>query len=659
MDKIKEIEKLILELNNASDNYYNGIESMSNIEWDEKFDRLKQLEASAGIVPENSPTKNVGYESKAGSRVILEYPAKSLDKTKDINTMLSKMQGEKDLILMWKLDGGTLQLTYNRGKLLQVATRGNGEVGQNITANSKAIKGIPQEIEYKGKLVLRGEAVMSYEDFYGINDTLPDEERYANPRNLANATISMLDIDEVRGRNICVKIFSLVYIDDNIDLFDKRMNWLKEQGFNTVEWEHVTEADLKDKIENWTKRVREFSYPVDGLVIASNNIGKAETLAGTEHHPNPLAGFAFKWRDKEAKTVLREIEWSASRTGLLNPIAVFDTVELEGTKVSRASLHNFSYVLDKHLRIGDEITVYKANMIIPQVRDNLSENISKFSKAEIEEMTPVCPVCRQRGSLYEINGIFTMRCDNSSCAAKMIGKFVHFCSRNSMDIEGLSEATITKFIKLGFILNFSDLYKLDRHRENIIAMEGFGEKSFDNLQRAINNSKTKDVVSFLTAIGIPGVGRGQAKLIAAHFNGRAEEIIKEIFNKTEAAYDFTVIDGIGEVINANIHRFNGDILGNVLDYLSLGDIKTATNTSSAIGGKVFVITGSLKGYENRNVLKEYIESMGGKVTGSVTGKTDYLINNNINSASGKNKTAKELNIPIITEDGFNKLAGKV
>lgn len=659
----QQIEKLIKDLNNASNAYYNGNEIMSNLEWDEKFDELKSLEEKTGIYFSDSPTKNVGFVPKVGTKVTHEYPARSLDKTKDASVLAEKMSKEPGVLIMWKLDGGTLQLTYEAGKLKVCATRGNGEVGQDITANAEKIIGIPKEISYSGKLVVRGEALMSYEDFYNINAKLPENEQYANPRNLANATVSMLDPKVVESRKIHFKVFGIVYSEKEISNFNDRMEWLKELGFDTVEWELVTPDKIPWAITSISAKIPEYPYPVDGLVLASNDIGRTEKLPGTGHHPNVLAGFAFKWADTEAKTVLREIEWSPSRTGLLNPVAIFDPVELEGTTVTRASLHNVSYIMEKHLHIQDEITVYKANMIIPQIKDNLSEQERDPNRKEEFDFSVNCPVCGNLAELFMVNDVYTMRCNNPLCDAKKIGSFVHFCSRDCMDIEGMSEATITKFVEKGFLHKLEDFYHLDRFKEEIIEMEGFGEKSYKNLSSAIEKSKSKDIVSFLTAIGIANIGKGQAKQISLHFDGRAKSVLESIFG--EEKYDFSVIGGIGEVINNSIYQYaenykrtNGGILGNLLSELSLSDIEVPKSMDSPIAGKTFVITGNVNHFANRNELKAEIESLGGKVTGSVTQKTDYLINNDSTSTSGKNKKAKELNIPVITEDEYIEMVGK-
>lgn len=663
MENIKEkITELVDKLNKASEAYYNGQEIMTNAEWDQGFDELRRLEGESGIVLPNSPTSNVGAAPKVGTRVTHDFPAKSLDKTKDPEELQKKFSTEDKVLLMWKLDGGTLQLTYTGGNLVVAATRGNGEVGADITANAPYISGIPLKIDFTGSLTVRGEALMSYEDFETINSTLDESEQYANPRNLANATVSMLDPDEVKERKIVFKVFGIVNIEGlEINSFDSRMKWLEENGFQTVPYELVSPREIPEKISKWTEQVEGYGFPVDGLVFASDNIGQAEKLPGTGHHPNVLSGYAFKWADTEASTVLREIIWSPSRTGRLNPVAVFESVDLEGTKVSRASLHNVTYLKEKHLRIGDSITVYKANMIIPQVKDNLSPNQNPFSESENIEMIPKCPVCGTLAEIVSINDIETMHCPNPECAAKSIGRFVHFASRNCMDIEGLSEATVTRFVEEGWIKNLGDIYKLSVYKDEIIATEGFGEISYSNLLEAIEKSRNRDIVAFIASIGIPGIGKGQAKIIAESFKGKAKDVISAVFDLEKEPFDFTSVEGIGEVLNNNIHEFAKDknqqiFLGNVLDYVDISDIEVAAG-DALFAGKVFVITGSLTSFANREELKQKIESLGGKVTGSVSSKTDYLINNNVDSVSGKNKTAKELNIPIVSEEDFIKMIG--
>lgn len=658
MENIKEkITELVDKLNKASEAYYNGREIMTNAEWDQGFDELRRLERESGIILSDSPTANVGAAPKVGTRVTHDFSAKSLDKTKDPQELQKKFSTEDRVLLMWKLDGGTLQLTYNEGRLVVAATRGNGEVGTDITANAPYINGIPLKIDFTGSLTVRGEALMSYGDFSEINSTLEESEQYANPRNLANATVTMLDPLEVEKRRIDFRVFGIVNIEGKeIDKFSSRMEWLKEQGFETVPYELVSPQEIPEKINKWTEQVEKFPFPVDGLVFASENIAEAEKLPGTGHHPNVLSGYAFKWADTEASTVLKEIIWSPSRTGRLNPVAVFEAVDLEGTKVSRASLHNVTYLKEKHLRIGDPITVYKANMIIPQVKDNLSTNQELFSERENTELIPKCPVCSTLAEIISINDIETMHCPNTECAAKSIGRFVHFASRNCMDIEGLSEATVTRFVEEGWIKNLGDIYKLSAYKEQIIATEGFGEISYSNLLDAIEKSRYRDIVAFIASIGIPGIGKGQAKIIAESFKGKAKEVISAVFDLEKEPFDFTSIEGMGEVLNNNIHEFAKDknqqsFLGDVLDYLEVSDIEVA-GEDAKLSGKVFVVTGSLISFANRDELKKKIESLGGKVTGSVSAKTDYLINNNVESSSGKNKTAKELNIPIISEEDF-------
>lgn len=658
MENIKEkITELVDKLNKASEAYYNGREIMTNAEWDQGFDELRRLERESGIILSDSPTANVGAAPKVGTRATHDFPAKSLDKTKDPQELQKKFSTEDKVLLMWKLDGGTLQLTYNGGRLVVAATRGNGEVGTDITANAPYINGIPPKIDFTGNLTVRGEALMSYEDFSEINSTLEESEQYANPRNLANATVTMLDPLEVKKRRIDFRVFGIVNIEGKeIETFSSRMEWLKKMGFETVPYELVSPREIPEKINRWTEQVENFPFPVDGLVFAAENIAEAEKLPGTGHHPNVLSGYAFKWADTEASTVLKEIIWSPSRTGRLNPVAVFEPVDLEGTKVSRASLHNVTYLKEKHLRIGDPITVYKANMIIPQIKDNLSTNQELFSEWENAELIPKCPVCGTLAEIISINDIETMHCPNSECAAKSIGRFVHFASRNCMDIEGLSEATVTRFVEEGWIKNLGDIYKLSAYKDQIIATEGFGEISYSNLLDAIEKSRHRDIVAFIASIGIPGIGKGQAKIIAESFKGKAKEVISAVFDLAKEPFDFTSIEGMGEVLNNNIHEFAKDknqqsFLGDVLDYLEVSDIEVA-GEDAKLSGKVFVVTGSLISFANRDELKEKIESLGGKVTGSVSAKTDYLINNNVESSSGKNKTAKELNIPIISEEDF-------
>lgn len=665
------MEKLIEKLNNAAEAYYNGNEIMSNFEYDALYDKLLQMEKETGVVLPNSPTQNVGSKVvEYLPKIRHEYPMLSLDKTKDVEQLRKTFEVRDNLaILMWKMDGSTVVATYDDGKLQTLATRGNGEEGSVITHNAPYIKGLPMTIAYKGHLVVRGEAVMTYSEFERINKNLSEEEQYANPRNLATATIQMLDSGKMSEREIQFYAFNLVSIDTGLspDTFAFRLLFLKNQGFQVVEADCVDATDdFARRIEEWSDSVSELDYPVDGLVIALNDVVYAEMQPGTGHNPNKLVGYAFKWQDETVETVLRDIEWSPSRTGLLNPVAVFDPVDLEGTTVTRASLHNVSYIMDKDLRIGDTITVFKANKIIPQIADNISstEERQKVKISSNYALIHECPVCKEVTGIHENNDTLTLHCNNPFCPAKMVGKFVHFCERDCMNIEGMSEATIERFVEKGFIKEYADLFKLDRFRLEIVAMEGFGQKSYENIIAATNKARTTDFVSFIHALGIPNIGKGQAKLFNKEYKG---DIIK-FFKDVQARHNFQHIDGIGEVLEKNLWDWGNKYLKFMVlpEEDSYADIKNLMpllvfkkeevgNTGTALEGLTFVITGDVTQFKNRAELQAFIEANGGKTTGSVTGKTNYLINNDVTSTSGKNKKAKEMNIPIISETEFLSL----
>lgn len=678
MKEKEQMRGLIESLNKASAAYYNGEEIMDNHEWDGLYDQLREMEDKTGIVYPDSPTQTVGAPVKVPEllQVQHEYPARSLGKTKDIDEFpkIFKQRAAGMAVVMWKLDGSTIVLTYDDGELTLAATRGNGEIGQDITHNAAYINGIPKKIPYAGHLVVRGEAVMSYEEFDRINSEIEDEEeQYANPRNLANATITMQDSSEMKKRKIQFFAFKLVHMDnplpENQDTFMGRLDYLDSLGFDTVYRLYGdSNCDLIDVMNGFSDAVPQFEYPVDGLVVASDDVRYAESLPGTGHHPDPLVGYALKWKDEEVETVLREIEWSPSRTGLINPVAVFDPVHLEGTEVTRASLHNVSILKEKRLRVGDTITVYKANKIIPQVAANLTPG----NELDYAESHPVhCPCCGQETE-PRITGkdklVEVAMCMNPECPAKHVKKFVHFAERDCMNIKGLSEATLQKFIERGFIREFADLYHLDRYKDQIIEMEGFGQKSYDKLIAAVEASRKTSFVPFIHALGIPNIGKGQAKLFNKEYSGDVREFFEDVYNR----HDFTHIEGIGEVLNDNLLQWGNEYLTylpfayvlvqvpvslnlEICDLLEEVEIqipeKAASDTNS-LNGKIFVITGKLNHFVNRDALVAKIEELGGKASGSVSKNTSYLINNDVSSTSGKNKKAKELGVPIISEDDF-------
>lgn len=681
--EIKEMRECIDTLNKASAAYYNGGNTiMSDQEWDAMFDRLKKMEEETGIVYPDSPTHSVGAPVKVDELQIVkhEFPALSLDKTKDIQEFpeIFKRRAAGMAVVMWKLDGGTIVLTYDNGELIRAATRGNGEVGSDITHNAPYIKGIPMKIPYKGHLVTRGEAVMSYGEFERINSGIVNEEdQYANPRNLANATIIMQDSAEMKDRKIQFFAFKLVYMDDPLpesqDTFMGRLNYLDSLGFDTVYRLYGdSQSDLIDVMNGFSDAVPQFEYPVDGLVVASDDVRYAEKLPETGRHPNPLVGYALKWKDEEVKTTLTEIEWSPSRTGRINPVAVFDPVHLEGTEVTRASLHNVSILKEKRLRVGDSITVFKANKIIPQIAKNLTPG----SKLTYAESHPVyCPCCGQetepRITCKDGRTVEVAMCMNPECPAKHVKKFVHFVERDCMNIKGLSEATLQKFIERGFIREFADLYHLDRYKDQIVTMEGFGQKSYDNLITAVEASRKVTFVPFIHALGIPNIGKGQAKLFNKEYSGDVKKFFLDVFQR----HDFTHIEGIGEVLNDNLWRWGNEYLRyipfedysdriwpllnleiyNLLKEVEIQVPEKVSTAAVSLNGKTFVITGKLNHFVNRDALVAKIEELGGKSSGSVSKNTSYLINNDVESTSGKNKKAKELNVPIISEDDFLKM----
>lgn len=664
MEKNKSMKEMIEKLNNAADAYYNsGVEIMSNYKYDALYDELVDLEKETGIILPNSPTQKVGFlVMDKLPKEKHEFPALSLNKTKDMS-LFPKTFGTRDniAIVMWKADGSTVVATYDNGKLTKLVTRGNGEIGQVITHNAPYIKGLPMEIPYKGHMVVRGEAVMTYEEFDRINENLPaEQEPYKNPRNLANATITLLDSSEMAQREILFEAFNLVYMDTmpTPDTFYSRFLMLANQGFNLIEFETASGTEeLINVMDDFTERIEKGygpAYPVDGLVVAANDVVYAESQPGTGHNPNKLVGYALKWEDETAETTLREIEWSASRTGLLNPVAIFDPVELEGTTVTRASLHNVSYIKNLRLRIGDKISVFKANKIIPQVLNNLSAgDVLKYH----ESHPSVCPVCGSNevtpyiSSRPDGQNVEVVICSNPSCAAKLVGKFVHFCERDCMNIEGLSEATVEKFIQRGFLKNLDDIYSLSKYESEIVNMEGFGQKSYDNIISAIEKSKETNFVSFIHSLGIPNIGKGQAKLFAKAFNKDVKEFLLAVENNN---YDFSSIEGIGPVISQILFDWGYKNIptevSSLISVLKFNDKKEKTDNTLA--GRTYVITGSLNQFKNRDALKDFIEEKGGKVAGSVSKNTSFLINNDITSTSGKNQKARELEIPIISEETF-------
>jgi DNA ligase (NAD+) len=640
-DRIKELVEL---LNKASRAYYQEAkEIMPNIEYDRLYDELVALESETGMVLSNSPTVNVGYE------VVSELPKEqhdspmlSLDKTKEVEGLKS-FAGDKKCLLSWKLDGLTVVLTYNEGKLVKAVTRGNGTVGEVITANAKTFKNIPLSIEYKGELVVRGEAVIKYSDFNEINETIEDaDSKYKNPRNLCSGSVRQLNSEITAKRNVNFYAFALISADgvDFSNSIENKFKWLVEQGFEVVDYLVVSSDNMEEGVNHFAKAIETFDVPSDGLVLVYDDIEYGESLGTTAKFPRN--GIAFKWADEKAVTRLVEIEWSPSRTGLINPVAVFEPVELEGTTVSRASVHNLSIVEELELGVGDEITVYKANMIIPQIDENLTRSGGIGIPSQ-------CPACNMATDIKNENGIKTLICTNPECPAKHIKLFSHFVSRDAMNIDGLSEETLSKFVEHGYIKNLVDIFHLDDFEEEIVGKKGFGKKSYDNLIASIKKARKVKLPNFIYSLGILNIGLSNAKLICKYFNGNIDEI------RNAEVETLCGIDGIGEVIAKSVVDYfadanNSEIVDKLLSEIEIENEEN--NEEQDLSGKTFVITGSLNHFTNRNELKELIEKRGGKVAGSVSSKTNYLINNDATSGSSKNKKAKELGVEIITEEQF-------
>ena len=644
---VKQMKELVQRLNEAAKAYYQeDRELMSNREYDALYDQLERLEKETGPVLADSPTVNVGYEAvDALPKETHESPMLSLDKTKERET-LRVFIGTHPTLLSWKMDGLTIVLTYENGELQKAVTRGNGIVGEVITNNARTFKNIPLKIAYQGRLVLRGEAIITYSDFERINEMIEDvDAKYKNPRNLCSGSVRQLNNQITAERNVRFYAFALVSAQD-VDMHNSRayqMEWLKSQGFEVVEYRMVTGESLDEAMDYFSHAIENNDFPSDGLVALYDDIAYGDSLGSTAKFPRNA--FAFKWADEIRETTLREIEWSPSRTGLINPIAVFDPVELEGTTVSRASVHNVSIVRELQLGIGDTIQVYKANMIIPQI----AENLTRSSNLEIPH---ICPVCGEEARVIQENEVESLYCMNPDCVAKKIKAFTLFVSRDAMNIDGLSEATLEKFIAKGFIHDFGDIFEIAKHREEIVTMEGFGEKSYDNLIASIDKAKETTLAKVIYSLGISNIGLSNARVICRHFDDNLDKI------RTAEEEEISAIDGIGPVIAKSLTKYfkdpeNNRKLDHLLGYLHIN--KEEVSENQTLAGMNFVITGSLEHFSNRGEAKKLIESLGGKVTGTVTGKTNYLINNDTTSNSSKNKKARELGIPILSEEDFIKM----
>ncbi len=643
--KMERLKYLVEVLNKASKAYYaEDREIMSNFEYDKLYDELVSLEQELGMVLANSPTVNVGFEAVDElPKEPHESPMLSLGKTKSREELRDWMKGNP-AILSWKLDGLTIVLTYFAGKLAKAVTRGNGEIGEVITNNAKTFKNLPLTISFQGELVLRGEAVISYSDFEKMNQEIPDdEEKYKNPRNLCSGSVRQLNNEITAKRNVQFYAFSLVKAE-GVDFHNSRQEqftFLENQGFDVVERYLVTEDTILDTIEQFEKKIETYDIPSDGLVLTYDDIAYGQSLGRTAKFPRDA--IAFKWADELKETVLTEVEWSASRTGLINPVAIFEPVELEGTTVSRASVHNVSIVKELKLGIGDHITVYKANMIIPQIAENLTQSDNL-------EIPQLCPVCGQPTQIRQVNEVQSLYCTNEECAAKKIKSFTLFVSRDAMNIDGLSEATLEKLIDRGFIKEYADLFHLENHRSEITEMEGFGEKSYQKLTGSIDAARNTTLPRVIYGLGIANIGVANAKMLCRYFDYDLEKM------KQADEESLSNIEGVGDVIASAFTDYmrNSQNLAKIdrlMQELSI-QIPKVEEGSQTLEGMTFVITGSLNHYGSRNELKDQIEQKGGKVTGSVTGKTTCLINNDNTSTSTKNKKAKELQVPILTEDEF-------
>lgn len=649
MDKIKRIQELVKQLNEYRDSYYNEARPVvSDAAYDKLFDELSELEKETGVVYANSPTQTVGYVVKSElEKVKHSHPMLSLDKTKSVDDLV-KFAREKDCILSLKMDGLTCLLTYENGELVQAETRGDGEVGELITHNAKVFDNIPLTIDYKGHFEIEGEAIITYDDFNKINEFLSDDKKYKNPRNLASGSVRQLDSKTAAKRHIKFIAWKVpTEVPEGIcsNSFLHRLMCARDFGFEIISFLAYSSSDkehLPEMIESLKTKAHNYGYPIDGLVMTYNDIQYGESLGMTGHHPKH--SIAFKFYDEEVETVLKNIEWSMGKIGSLTPVAIFDPVEIDGTMVERASLHNVSILTKLDLQIGDTIIVYKANQIIPQVKENLS---AKDRESAYIRIPSQCPVCESSTQIVKENDSEVLMCTNPHCKGKLLGRVSHFVSKKGMDISGLSEETIKKFIELGWITEITDVYNLEQHYDRLSTMSGFGKKSVDKLRKSIENSKTVRLDKFITSLSIPGIGTSQSKELAAAFS-----TWNEFRDASVGLYNFTQLDGFGDVLNNNIHSWFTDMCDIADKLASFMTFETGVNqnTDDSLNSKSFVVTGKVFRFKNRDEVKAEIEKRGGKVTGSVTKSTYALINNDIESNSSKNKKAKELGVKIITED---------
>lgn len=643
MNRIKELIKVLNEANKLY--YQNNTEKISNMEYDKLYDELVELEKSTGLIYSKSPTNKVGY-TVLSNLVKVNHDSKmlSLDKTKEFSKLQSFLM-DKTALLSWKLDGLTIVLKYEDGKLVQAITRGNGEIGEDVTHNAKVFKNIPLEISYKGTVIIRGEAVIGNEDFKKINETLEDDSKYKNPRNLCSGTVRQLNSEITAPRNVQFFAFSLLNVSD-VDFLDKKseqLNWLKNLGFEVVEYKIVYSDTLHEDILYFKEKIISNDFGSDGLVLTYNDLKFSDSLGNTSKFPKD--SIAFKWADEVAETKLLDIQWNTSRTGLINPVAIFEPVELEGTTVNKASLHNVSILEALELGIGDTIKVYKANMIIPQVSENLTKSSNIF-------IPLVCPVCKFETQIIQQKDVKALYCVNPNCKAQLIRSLSHFSSRDAMNIEGLSESTIEKLVEKGFLDSYIDIFFLEKYEDEIKRMEGFGQRSYTKLILAIEKSKDVQLPNFIYSLGISQVGLSNSKLLCKHYKFDVDKI------KNSTEEELITIEGYGDIISKSItnyfkNQINIHLFDKILPILRIS--KVEANEDQSLTDMIFVITGNIEKFESRKVLQSSIEKLGGKVTSTVTSKTSYLINNDVTSNSSKNKKANDLNISIINETQFIEL----
>ena len=642
-ETMKRMQELVELLKKAAYAYeQENRELMSNFEYDKLYDELLKLEEETGTVLAGSVTQKVGYEVASNLKKVT-HPSRmlSLDKTKEIEKLKSFL-GNQLGMLSWKLDGLTIVCTYEEGKLIQAVTRGNGEIGEDVTNNARTFLNLPLTISYKERLVIRGEAVITYSDFERINEKLEGDDKYKNPRNLCSGSVRQLNSEITAKRNVRLYAFAVVEGDEACNSKMEKMEWLKGLGFEIVEYKAVTQENIEEAVAYFGDEVKKRDFASDGLVLVYDDIAYSKSLGTTAKFPKD--GIAFKWQDEISETQIIAIEWNTSRTGLINPVAIFEPVELEGTTVERASLHNLSIVEDLKIGIGDQVTVFKANMIIPQIAENLTQS------GPIEPPHE-CHVCGAETVIKQDKTAKTVYCPNGNCPAQRQQAFVHYASRDAMNIEGLSEATVEKFLAKGFLVDFASLYHLSDYEEEIKAMEGFGQKSYDKLISAIERTREVNLHQFIYALGILQVGPMNAKLICKHFENDLEAIQKA------TPEELVTIEGVGPVIAREMHDYfqlpiNVEMLERLTKEIKFKQVEKVETSALTLEGKTFVITGDVNHFANRKALSNKIEELGGKVTGSVSKKTDYLINNDNTSASSKNKKAKELEIPILTEEDF-------